>query len=241
MPESPKQTISSSVSRQAKPDSLPEHNFHRPWTKSTTFTDLEPKEWQNSRINVKPSVEILRLDLSQNFAEKMNWIAPNLNSFKTRTRDGLLGNETATDQTKPFNIEVPQRKFQRQPQKENSTIRSINDQPKSPKSNYTSQAALIPTSVSTLNPKDDRAESNVLSSIKIQDRSFADGWMNWNATSSDIQDAIPRYWLPRNWNNNKSNRAIQLWILSKGQIMQKQQESVKKSYPNSYSTLLPVR
>ena len=53
---------------------------------STTFINhnnslnLEPNEWQNRRINVRPSVGIL----SQNFAEKMNWIAPNLNCFKTR-------------------------------------------------------------------------------------------------------------------------------------------------------------
>jgi len=52
--------------------------------------------------------------------------------------------------------------------------------------------------------------------------------MNWNATSSDIQDTIPRNWLPRNWNSNKSNRTIQLWNLSEGQIMKKQQEYVAR-------------
>ena len=52
--------------------------------------------------------------------------------------------------------------------------------------------------------------------------------MNWNATSSDIQDTIPRNGLPRNWNSNKSNRTIQLWNLSEGQIMKKQQEYVAR-------------
>jgi hypothetical protein len=62
--------------------------------------------------------------------------------------------------------------------------------------------------------------------------------MNWNATSSDIQDTILRNWLPRNWNSNKSNRIIQPWNLSEGTIMKKQQESVARVKHLIWSSLI---
>ena len=127
------------VSRKAKP----EHNFHQPQHQPPPWT--KTWEWKNRtiQVNVQLSVGIL----SQNFAELENesWLNCTKSQLfqisKRKTRNGLLGTDTATDQTKPFNTEVSPRKFQRQPQEENSTIRSITDQTKSPKSSYTSRGA----------------------------------------------------------------------------------------------------
>jgi hypothetical protein len=119
----------------------------------------------------------------------MNWIAPNLSIQNTKRDMGCL----------VLNIQhwsLSEKSLHKQPQKKRSTIRSITDQTKRPKSSSASREAkwsktFIDPSISL------NLEPN--GCIEIHNRNSAEDKMNWIATSLDIQDTIPRKWLPRNW------------------------------------------
>ncbi len=77
---------------------------------------------------------------------------------------------------------------------------------------------IIPTSVSTMNPKDYMTQPNFPSYIEIHNRNLDEDEVNQNTTSSDIQYTMLRNLLSRKWNSNKWNKTIHLWNLSEGEI-----------------------
>jgi hypothetical protein len=98
--------------------------------------NLESKELEslNNKIDIASSIGILNQTLLKN--NELNCTEPELS--KCETRNGLLGADIATDQTKASNTEVsPRTVFKSNP----STIRSITDQNKWPTSSSASREA----------------------------------------------------------------------------------------------------